>query len=282
MNQSMVTKTRDIKLVFFDVDGTLLGSDGGYSKELREQLRRIQAMGIKTAIASGRPPFACQFLFSELGLDACGLFYTGGMIYDPLSQNSLQEYSLNKTDVTRLLSLVREQNIYCELYAGQQHYVEQVCEVSVAHGEYLRAQPELVQFGRLMDDSARRVQKLLIGVDERHAAGCLEQLENRFPEFHFAYARFPAKPNWLFASVIAAEADKTHAFARLIEHHQVTAEQVMAFGDSGSDIPFLQLAGVGVAMGNAEAHVQAAADWVTLSVDEDGVAHALKTLIPEQ
>lgn len=282
MNQSILTKTQDIKLVFFDVDGTLLGAGGAYSKALQEQLQRIQAMGIKTAIASGRPPFACQFLFKELGLDACGLFYTGGMIYDPVSQISLQECSLNKTALTHLLSLVREQNVYCELYAGQQHYVEQRCDISFAHGEHLRTQPALVPFARLMDDRTCRVQKLLIGVDERRAGGCLEQLESQFSQFHFAYARFPAKPHWLFASVIALEADKARAFTRLIEHHQVKAEQVMAFGDAGSDIPFLQLAGVGVAMGNAEPHVQAAADWVTLSVDEDGVAHALKTLIFER
>jgi len=268
-------------LVFFDVDGTLLGRDGRYSQALQGQLRRIQAIGIKTAIASGRPPFACQFLFCELGLDACGLFYTGGMIFDPSSQRSLQEWRLNKADLTRLLALIREQEVYCELYAGQQHYVEEICDISIAHGEHLRVQPKQVQFETLLDDKQCAVQKLLIGIDERQAAGSLQQLESRFPQFHFAYARFPAKPHWLFASVIAAEADKTVAFARLMDHHKVTAEQVMAFGDAGSDMVFLRLAGVGVAMGNAEAHVQAAADWVTLSVAEDGVAHALKLLIPE-
>jgi len=281
VDQGIQSKAHDIKLVFFDVDGTLLGRDGRYSKSLQKQLRRIQAMGIKTAIASGRPPFACQFLFDELGLDACGLFYTGGMIFDPSNQSCIHESRLNKADLTPLLALIRQKQVYCELYAGQQHFVEEACDVSVAHGEHLRVQPERVQFETLMNDKQCSVQKLLIGVDETQAAGCLQELESHFPQFQFAYARFPAKPNWLFASVIAAEADKTEAFARLIEHHQVTAEQVMAFGDAGSDIAFLRLAGLGVAMGNAEAHVQAAADWVSLSVDEDGVAHALKLLIPE-
>jgi len=282
VDQDIQSKTRNIKLVFFDVDGTLLGRDGQYSESLQAQLRRIRAMGIKTAIASGRPPFACQFLFDELGLDACGLFYTGGMIFDPSSQSCIHESVLNKTDLKPLLALIRQKQVYCELYAGQQHFVEANCDISVAHGEHLRVQPQRLQFETLMNDKHCSVQKLLIGVDERRAAGCLQELESQFPQFHFAYARFPAKPHCLFASVIAADADKTAAFSSLLAHHQVNPEQVMAFGDAGSDMTFLHLAGVGVAMGNAEAHVQAAADCVTLSVDEDGVAHALKFLIPEQ
>ena len=51
----------------------------------------------------------------------------------------------------------------------------------------------------------------------------------------------------------------------------------MAFGDGGNDIPMLKYAGIGVAMGNAREEVQAAADYVTASVDEEGIVLALET-----
>ena len=53
----------------------------------------------------------------------------------------------------------------------------------------------------------------------------------------------------------------------------------MAFGDGGNDISMLRHVGIGVAMGNARDEVKAAADYVTASVDEDGVAKALRKFI---
>ena len=59
----------------------------------------------------------------------------------------------------------------------------------------------------------------------------------------------------------------------------ITKEEVIAFGDSHNDIPMLKTAGMGVAMGNAHPDVKAAADYITLSNNEDGIAAALDTLM---
>ena len=55
--------------------------------------------------------------------------------------------------------------------------------------------------------------------------------------------------------------------------------EVISFGDAANDIPMLKAAGMGVAMGNADAAVKAAADMVTLSNNEDGIAAALEKLL---
>jgi len=270
-----------IQLVFFDVDGTLLGRDGHYSQALKNQIQRIQKQGVRTAIASGRPPFACEFLFRELNLTATGVFFTGALIYDPEQQKTLFEASIDKALLSRLLKDISAASIYCELYTDRAHFVAETSELSQSHGAHLRASANTAELASFTDKSAAATLKLLIGVDERERPDALQALAARFPQCHFAYARFPAWPNWLFASVIASGADKTKAFERLLAHHQVSAEQVMAFGDAGSDKTFLQLAGKGIAMGNADEDVKAVADEVTLPVWEDGIAHSLATFIPE-
>ena len=55
-------------------------------------------------------------------------------------------------------------------------------------------------------------------------------------------------------------------------------EEAMAFGDAASDIPFIRMSGLGIALGNASTPVKEIADYVTSSVDEDGIAHAIFTL----
>ena len=74
-------------------------------------------------------------------------------------------------------------------------------------------------------------------------------------------------------------ASKGAGLALLLQDEGYTPAQVLAIGDGENDIEMLQLAGIGVAMGNAPAHVQAAAQHVTLSNDEDGVAHAVERFV---
>ncbi|MDE6215102.1 HAD hydrolase family protein, partial [Bacteroides sp.] len=79
-----------------------------------------------------------------------------------------------------------------------------------------------------------------------------------------------------FVDMTATGNTKQKGIDQIIRHFGIHLEETMAFGDGGNDISMLQHAGIGVAMGNAKEDVKAAADYVTTSVDEDGIANALK------
>lgn len=70
--------------------------------------------------------------------------------------------------------------------------------------------------------------------------------------------------------------DKASGAERVAQYYGLKMEEVMAFGDGGNDISIVQAAGVGVAMDNACDELKAVADYVTTSVDDDGVYNALK------
>ena len=80
----------------------------------------------------------------------------------------------------------------------------------------------------------------------------------------------------LFADIIARGNSKSHGIDKVIEYYGIDLKDTMAFGDGGNDIPMLRHAGIGVAMGNAAPEVQNAANYITTSVDEDGILNALK------
>lgn len=78
--------------------------------------------------------------------------------------------------------------------------------------------------------------------------------------------------------IIPATGSKEAGIRALIRHYGIAQDETMAFGDGGNDIEMLSYAGIGVAMGNASDEVKAAADFVTASVDEDGIYRAVSEL----
>ena len=79
-----------------------------------------------------------------------------------------------------------------------------------------------------------------------------------------------------FCDLTSATADKANGIRAIAEHLGINISETMAFGDGGNDLTMLRAAGVGVAMGNALDEVKAHADYITSSVDEDGITNALK------
>ena len=78
-----------------------------------------------------------------------------------------------------------------------------------------------------------------------------------------------------FTDITSGEADKGKGLQVMAEYLGLDISETMAFGDGGNDISIIREAGIGVAMGNANEEVKAMADYVTSSVDEDGVKNAL-------
>lgn len=268
---------RDIRLAFFDIDGTLLGLDGNYTERVKTAILNVRRAGIKTAVASGRPLFAADFLVEELQLKDAGLFYTGALLFDPSRQKTLELHPLEDSLATSLVTEARKAGVYTEVCSRDRFFVEAWGELGQLHSEHLRAVPKQVAFENVL--GTEPVIKLLFAVDNEQDHEKLYRLESFFPDTVFAYAKMAAKPDWLFVSVIAQTACKNKGFQQLLDYHQVTAEQVVAFGDAQSDKVFLQQAGLGVAMGNAADDVKAVADLVTLPVWEDGVAVVLEGLL---
>lgn len=280
LDSSFLTKLSSIQpaLIFFDIDGTLLNEHGNYSPELQQQLQRLSKLGVKLAIASGRPVIAAQFLFDQLPLTDAGLFCTGAEIYDPKRKQYLYRHYLDWDDISLLEEKIRDHNIYCEFYNDDFFTLGNNKDIASVHSEHLRVKPKKILFNELREKKIP-ITKLLLGVNWRKNKGVLESIASDFPHLDFAFAYFLARPDWLFASVVSSKANKQVGFDQLLDYHNVKAEEVIAFGDSHSDIPFIQKSGLGVAMGNATEELKKLADNVTLSANSDGVALVLKELL---
>ncbi len=266
----------NIRLAFFDIDGTLLDSQGQIKSDLYAAMSLLKQQGIKTAIASGRPYFAAKYLIDELGIRDTGMFYTGAHLYDPLNQQTLSETALTRDSALAVVNAARELNMYVEVYTADAFFVADIVPITEVHAAHLRVEPTCADLISII--KAQPVSKLLLGVNRGEQGDLLSALEGAFPQEIFARAYLSAHPQWQFASVVSGRATKESAFQALLEHHQLEAHQVIAFGDAESDMDFLRMAGIGIAMGNANGNVQACANWVTKTADEAGVAFAIHQL----
>lgn len=105
---------------------------------------------------------------------------------------------------------------------------------------------------------------------------CIEEEEKNYLEKHnnFDYVRW----HEYSMDVLAGGVNKATAIRKLVEHLGLNMNEVYAFGDALNDIEMMQMAGTGVAMGNADQEVKEVADIVTRSVDDNGIEHGLKQL----
>lgn len=252
-----------IKAVFFDIDGTLVSfkthrmSDG-----VKAALHALQAKGIKLFVASGRSPLTMDNL-DGYPFDGCiamngALTILGGEVID--------SHPLPLEDSMRFLDLVERLHVPSWVFAGDLAGINFTNAETEEVSRQINFYPE-----RFVD--LRQV--ALEHVVYEYTVYLRKEQEDRFLRPLLQNADFP---RWhpYFCDVVSKGLSKSRAASLVLDRLGMTREEAMAFGDGGNDIPMLEYAGTGVAMGNASGEVKAAADHVTLSVDEDGVVEALR------
>lgn len=100
------------------------------------------------------------------------------------------------------------------------------------------------------------------------------------PEAYERYTIVRSSPNFL--EILNKDADKGKGVAQMAEYLNIPRENVMCIGDHGNDLAMVKYAGVGVAMGNAEPSIKEAAQFVTTTNQEDGVAVAINKFVFEK
>lgn len=253
----------DIKIIFFDIDGTLKSfHNDGLTPGVIQALRQVQQRGIKIFIATGRAPYMMPH-FDGVNFDGC-LCFNGGYSYT--KERVLYHNALDKQDI--------EQLIHNAKIMGEDVLVAGVKEMSAtglnkALEDYMSfAKLKITNYGdkHLQNVLDHDVYQLMVGTKEEQDAELLQGIKN------LKVTRW-----WDCAcDIVDKDCSKSQGISHVLEAYGYDRENVMAFGDGGNDMDMLAYAGMGVAMGNAKEKVKACANYVTDSVDDDGVVTALK------
>lgn len=263
-----------LKLVAIDLDDTLLTPEGTISPRVRQAIRQVRELGCLVTLATGRMFRSARPFADDLGLDLPLITYQGALIKTALTEEVWRRVALAPEVLYPLLRFLEGESIHINLYVDDDLYVAEMNEVAERYASFSRVPVHAVgQLSRFQLPAATKVV----------AIGDPDELRDRLQpaalaEFGGRLTINRSRPHFLEFG--HPEASKAKALDYLAGRLGISREQVMAIGDGENDLDMLQYAGVGVAMGNAEAAALAVADFVTSSNGEDGVAVALERYFP--
>lgn len=263
-----------IKLVAIDLDGTLLNNQKQISQENQAALAKAKANGIKIVLCTGRPLKAILPYLDVLNLRGTGdysITFNGGLVQKNDTGTIVDKQALSVEDVTDLLALAKQMDMPLDVLRDE--VVLCFPTSSVHQTIYPKLNPLLVfQSATQQELTAEALyNKAVVAYDQKE----LDQWIPAIPkEFRERFEVIKTRSNLL--EFMPKGVTKAYGIRLLAKKLGIQSSEVMAIGDEENDLSMIHYAGVGVAMGNAIAAVKEAADIVTATNEENGVAQVIQ------
>ena len=253
----------DYKIVFFDVDGTLVNyEDGRIEESTRNAIEQLKSKGIHIVVATGRPLSMCQDL-RNVGIET---FITANGAYV-----KHQDQVIHKIPVAK--EIVQEVKVFAdENKQSLSFFTEQLSMNNVQEEKTLKAMQEtlsLLEFPDINEDiSAQEIYLMCLYGDE----DIEKKYTSKFP--HLLFKRWHP----YITNVLQHDVSKSIAVQAVLDYFDVSPEEALAFGDGDNDIDMLEQVGFGIAMGNGSEALKNVAGFITKKSTDGGIEFALREL----
>jgi Cof subfamily protein (haloacid dehalogenase superfamily) len=257
------------RLVASDLDGTLLRSDLSVSDRTQAAIHALLEAGVEFVAVTARGPRGVAEVADRNHIGSIAICSNGAIVLDLATREILSRRSLETAVAQRLVEGLRER-LPGILFAVEQE--------SFAHEPGFAAWDWEPPSGTRVADAIELLAEPAVKLILRHETHELDVLAAAARELAGEHASVAIPGPWT-VEISAAGVNKAAALADVCAAQGIAAEAVVAFGDYPSDLPMIAWAGRGIAVANAHPDVLAAADEVTASNDEDGVAVVLERLL---
>ncbi|MBD7969545.1 Cof-type HAD-IIB family hydrolase [Paenibacillus gallinarum] len=251
------------KIVFFDVDGTLLSEiDRSLPLSTKEAISELMEKGIKVVVATGRPYNLCEE-FKVMGIDTI-ISANGALIK---CDEEVIYKSVLSIEMVQDISSFAEQNGH-----GMSYFTERFTMNGIGFDD------ERIM-GALQETlSIKQYPEKIVSLSEEVYCICLYADVNEIQKFEiqFPQLRFERFHGYVTNVLEEVEVSKSAAIKRVLDYLNIPKEEAIAFGDGGNDIDMLEYVGLGIAMGNGNELLKQKADFVTKRASEGGISYALR------
>ena len=251
-----------IKAIFFDIDGTLVSFKSHTVPEsARRAIARLREQGVKVFIATGR---LMKHVAIVNDIEVDGYITVNGGYCITSAGEVIFESAFPRATVERVIDLSEQYGFDLNVMTHEDMYVSSMGERVKKIASMINIMPTVADVRSIA--ATQPVVQMCPYISR--------ELEQEI---------MPLLPDcvgsrWIetFMDLNVRGVDKSLGIQQVMNYYGLTMAEAMAFGDGGNDLPMVRDAAVGVAMGNACDELKAVADYITSSVDEDGVSRALE------
>ena len=273
-----VRQVNPYKLLVLDIDGTLLDKNGAISAEDKDALAKVCYLGLPVSLSTGRVAKSCSEIISQLSLDSYHTFFDGALVSNPSQGEEIYIQPIDKLLVKQVTEFTHLNRINIGFYSAEHYFVERETWASDIRRDFYSIPPIVADFTKLWQK-----ERIIKGTLTLHSAEEKAKAELLYLQFKdvlgFSLTKTPAYPKVDFINVLAPDVSKGKALEALASFLGIPLAEVVAIGDGPNDISLLASAGLAIAMGDASDELKAVADYVTLDVNHNGLAEAIKKFL---
>lgn len=270
------------KIIFSDIDGTLLNNDRELSKVTIQEVKRItQENQIQFILVSARMPSGIKYLQDQLNNSSPIVCYNGALILAPSVTNGFEVIDSKSIDYKVVLWFInksKEYSLHCSIYSNDSWVTENRDKWTIREENNTKVNStisSLIETLSIWETSKLPLHKVMI-------MGNSDLIDVVEKEANLLYSSFVniyrSKDTYL--EITPKSVSKASACSRLLDILKLSSNDAIAFGDNYNDIEMISMVNLGIAMGNAIDEVKNASNLVVPSNISDGVAITLKELFP--
>ena len=267
----------NVKLIALDLDRTTLNSQGKLSNQNRQAIIQVIQQGKMVVIASGRPFLSLPKDVIEIPGISYAITSNGTAVYNMKNKQCIVQYKLSRESVLWILDRMSQEQIAYEAfidgvaYANQDYIENPVLYGATEHAiEYIQATRKPVEdIISFIQFHCENLDCLDIVVKSKQKKEQLMEILGQNKELYITSSVQQ------LIEIVNIKAGKKSGLVKIGEITKILPEEMAAFGDAHNDLDMIQYVGYGVAMENATEELKNAANFVTKSNDEDGVAYAI-------
>lgn len=264
----------DWKIVFSDIDGTVLNSKHELLASTIKAVQKLALKNIPFVLVSARMPKAMKLILNEMNVKMPMISYGGALVLDEQNQ-ILHDDKINKLDTKAIIDeieLLWPDDVVINYYSDDNWFVEDEDNKAVKREENItNVKASQADFKELINKDILP-NKILCMTKANISSKIEAVLQEKFPQLNIV------RSSDILIEIMNKDVSKANGIEVLLHHLNMTPAQAIAFGDNYNDLTMLNFVGRGVVMQNAPEEIRKEAKYITKSNNEDGIYEYLKQI----